>query len=123
ANGGAYTNEVWALNLDGTADWEQLMPSGPQPTGSIHPLVAYDPVRDRMIVYGGLSATTVPLGDVWALGLSGPLQWTQLWPIGTSPPPRWGAVGGYDTNGDPFIRAGGSTTNRTSVTNDPWSLS
>ena len=42
----------------------------------------YDPVRDRMVVFGGSAVRASNFNDVWALSLAGTPAWTQLTPIG-----------------------------------------
>ena len=49
--------------------------------GSVRHAAIYDPVRDRMLVFGGFGSTP---GEVWALPLSSP-AWTQLAPSGGPP--------------------------------------
>jgi hypothetical protein len=50
-----YLNDVWALSLAGTPAWTQLTPSGTPPTARCYHSAIYDPVRDRMVVFGGKS--------------------------------------------------------------------
>ena len=46
----------------------------------------YDPVRDRMVVFGGSYGSY--RNDVWALSLAGTPDWTELAPIETPPSAR-----------------------------------
>src|SRR2546426_990241 len=46
-------NEVWELSLSGSPAWTALAPSGPSPTPRSGHTAVYDPVRDRMLVFGG----------------------------------------------------------------------
>ena len=46
-------NEVWALTLSGVPTWQQLAIAGPLPERRWAASAIYDPVRDRMIVWGG----------------------------------------------------------------------
>jgi hypothetical protein len=55
----------------------------------------YDPVGDRMLVFGGYNDIQF-MNDVWALGLSGTPAWQKLLPTGTTPPPRFGHTATYD---------------------------
>src|SRR5256712_4444478 len=58
-------NDVWALSLAGTPAWSALAPArNPPPARSDHPAI-YDPVRDRMLVFGGYG--TGYLSDLWTL--------------------------------------------------------
>ena len=59
----AFLNDTWALSLS-SADgaWTQLSPEGPVPVGRDAMAAAYDPRGDRMVTFGGWSATGI-LGD------------------------------------------------------------
>jgi hypothetical protein len=72
-----YMGDVWALSLSGNPTWTRLFPSGgpPGPRG-FHSAI-YDPVGDRMIVYGGANHLEV-LRDAWAPVLSGAPVWSAL---------------------------------------------
>jgi hypothetical protein len=63
---GAYLDDVWALSLAGTPAWTQLTPSGTPPRARYYHSAIYDPVRDRMLVSGGLSMGGY-LNDAWTL--------------------------------------------------------
>ena len=66
----------------------------------------YDPLRRRMIVFGGRDN----LGyrdDVWALPLDGPPLWRQLEPTGPGPAARAWQAAIYDPAGDRMILYGG----------------
>jgi hypothetical protein len=85
------SNATWALDLSGTPTWSMLAPSGAPPPPRVECSVVYDAAGARMIVYGG---STTPfggsaLGDVWALSLEAPVQWTELSPSGAAPPARY----------------------------------
>ena len=47
----------------------------------------YDPVRDRMVVFGGYDGNG-NRNDVWALSLSGSPAWSELTPAGSLPSAR-----------------------------------
>jgi hypothetical protein len=47
---------------DGT--WLKLLPGGTPPTGRIDHTAIYDPVGNRMVVFGGLGGSGM-LNDVW----------------------------------------------------------
>ncbi len=97
--------DLWALSLSGTPTWTLLTPSGTPPAPRSAHVAAYDPVRDRMIVFGGDDGTY--LSDVWALELGGAGQWVQIVPAGTAPSPRSLAAAGYDARRDRLIVHGG----------------
>jgi hypothetical protein len=111
-------NDVWALSLNGPPVWTELSPAGTPPPARQSHTAIYDPVRDRMIVYGGAGGMT----DVWALSLSGTPAWTQLFPGGTAPAlERHCAI--YDPGGDRMIVFGGYLDGGTTTTNRVWELS
>src|SRR5262245_50766971 len=66
---GNYRNDVWALSLSGSLAWTELTPAGNPPSGRYGHAVIYDPLRDRMLVFGGWDGSL--RSDLWALSLSG----------------------------------------------------
>jgi hypothetical protein len=85
------TNETWALTLAGAPTWSLLIPSGTPPVPRSSP-GAYDGLRRRLLVFGGLDAPGNPLGDLWALDLAGAGSWSEIVAGGDAPP-----VGDYST--------------------------
>ena len=109
-------NDTWALSF-ATMTWSQLQPAGPLPPVRAGHTAVYDPLEDRMIVFGGRPEF---LNDVWSLSLANP-QWTRFEPDGALPEPREGAPGIYDPVEKRLIIFGGwdgSTTR-----NDTWAFS
>lgn len=116
-------NDVWALSLSGTPDWSQLTPVGSAPVARQTHAAAYDPVRNRMLVYGGNSGSTY-LSDLWALNLSGTPAWFQLPAGGASPGPRYYHTLNYDPTSDRMVLLGGSASGFPSLYDMTiWSLS
>src|SRR5262249_50616094 len=66
AQGNLYLNDVWALSLAGTPAWTALTPTGTPPSGRTGHTAIYDPVRDRMVVFGGAVGDNQFLNEVWA---------------------------------------------------------
>jgi hypothetical protein len=121
-------NDVWVLShadgLGGTPTWTQLSPSGPAPVARELTSAVYDPGSNRLIVFGGSSAT-VGLNDVWVLsnanGSGGAPAWTELAPSGGAPSARAGFSAVYDaTNNRMTIYGGGDSSG---ILNDAWVLS
>ena len=84
---GSYLADTWALSLSGTPAWEPISPAGISPPKRNSHAAVYDPVRDRMIVFGGFNGGF--LNDVWALSLSGTPAWRDITPAdGPAPSPR-----------------------------------
>ena len=111
-------NDLWQLSLSGTPTWTQLTPAGTPPSPRDGSLAIYDPVRDRMVLFGGSS--TAPQNDVFALSLSGAPAWSQLLIVGTPPPAR--SYGGalYDPVRDRLVLFGGIGASGT--LSDTWEL-
>jgi hypothetical protein len=113
---GSAPDDVWALALVGTPAWTQLAPTGTPPSARYGHTAVYDPVRDRMVVFGGLDFSYYSLNDVWALSLSGTSTWVQLAPAGTPPSARYGHTAVYDPARDRMVVFGGGRPN------DAWAL-
>jgi hypothetical protein len=111
-------NDTWALALNGNPSWSQLSPGGTTPPARRLHVAIYDPVRDRMIAFGGYNSTL--FGDTWALSLGGIPAWSALSPSGSPPAPRYGATSLYDRVRDRMVLFGGS---RGINLNDTWALS
>jgi hypothetical protein len=112
--GGGGLNDVWALSLAGSPAWSELSPAGPPQSARYLHTAIYDPVRDRMVVFGGDHSGDP--NDVWALTLSGSPAWSELTPVGTPPTGRYGHTAIYDPVRDRMVVFGGGG-------NDVWALS
>jgi hypothetical protein len=100
------------MPLEGPREWTRLEPIGTPPPPYIHFSVVYDPVRDRILGFGGVEFES-PAQDcgvsrdvLWALELSDPPRWQQLHAEG-SPGGRDAHAATYDPVGDRMIIAGG----------------
>ena len=116
--GTAYSYRVRAVNSGGASAWAgpasattrarawTSLPTGP--SARLDHAAIYDPVGQRMILFGGLTATGAT-NDVWELTLpsSGSPAWTQLTPSGTPPSARSGHSAIYDPIGKRVIVFGG----------------
>jgi hypothetical protein len=69
---GSSFNDVWALSFAGSPGWTQLTPAGTPPSMRYGPTAIYDPVRDRMVVFGGQVGTNQYSNEVWALNFDTP---------------------------------------------------
>ena len=113
-------NEVWSLSLAGTPAWTQLAPLGAPPSVRRWHSAIYDPVRDRMVVFGGFTGN-IYTNDVWALSLGESPEWTQLTPAGTLPHERYRHSAIYDSARDRMVVFGGWFSGDNY--GDVWSLS
>jgi hypothetical protein len=118
---GGYSNEVLILSLSGAPYWAVMLPTGTPPAARYFHSTIYDPVRDRIVVYGGAGSAGGALGDVWALTLAGSPAWSPLAPAGAPPTARYwhGAI--YDPVRDRMVVFGGYAG--ISSRNDSWALS
>ena len=104
-------NDVWELDLHGTPSWRQVVTSGTPPPARRSGAAIFDPIRNRMVVYGGFDA--VPgsdkfLADAWALDFNtSPPTWSPLAPAGTIPAGRDAMAATYDAIHDRMIIYGG----------------
>src|SRR4029078_12770439 len=98
-----YLSDVWTLSLSGTPSWTQLTPAGAPPSGRFVPSMIYDPVRDRLLVFGGTSAGPTYYNEVWQLALSGTPTWSLVTTAGTPPSGGHAHGGRLDTGRAPHV--------------------
>ena len=113
-------NDLWELSLTGTPKWTQLLKDAPPeslPSSRSGHTAIYDPVRDRMLVFGGHDVYSF----VWALSLAGTPSWSQLATQGQAPSARRGHSAIYDPLRDRMLVFGGF--DGTASQNDLWQLS
>ncbi len=114
------TNELWTLGFPGAPSWSEItIGNAPSPRRG-HSLT-YDPVRNRMIVFGGVVGLRRVDAEVWALSLDGAPSWATLQPSGGPPNARQSHSAIYDPANDRIVVFGGAD----SVGNayrDVWSL-
>src|SRR6266849_3211159 len=121
-------DDVWVLSnangVSGTPTWSQLAPSGAAPGPRWVSSAVYDPVSNRMTVFGGNNCFSGFYNDVWVLsnanGLGGTPAWTQLAPAGTPPSPSGYHTAVYDSGSNRMIVFG--VFNSGSASNQVWVL-
>jgi hypothetical protein len=116
----SYHNDVWAMSLSGSPVWTPIAPAGTAPSARYAPTAILDPVRDRLVGFGGY-ADGAALRDLWSLSLASAPAWTPLPATGTPPSPRYGPTAIYDPVRDRMILFGGRSNGID--LDDMWSLS
>ena len=119
-----YLNQLraWVLDVQGKPSWSELVSSGPSPMPREGAAMIYDPLRDRVLLFGGWSDFAPPLNDLWELRLSEPATWTHVDVSGRSPAGRGYASAVYDPVHDAMIVFGGLGVQNGPFA-DTWSLS
>jgi hypothetical protein len=113
-------NDVWVLThadgQGGNPAWAQLAPGGGSPPPRANQSAIYDPVSNRMVIYGGdneAPITPTTFGDIWVLthanGLGGTPEWSKFAPSGVSPPSRTEHSAVYDAATNRMIVFGGNS--------------
>src|SRR5207248_10477291 len=99
--------------------WAQISPARIPPAAGPGHSAIYDPVRSRMVVFGGYSYSgSEPLNDTWVLSLAGNPSWGQLTPGATPPSGRSQHSAVYDSMHDRMVVFGGY--NGVAYLNDLW---
>jgi hypothetical protein len=124
-------SDVWVLSnangLGGTPTWTELSPTGGPPAGQAYGGAVYDPINNRMIVFGGYRQASVYSNATWALsnanGQGGTPVWTNLTAEGASgsPPATQGPTAVYDVASNRMTIFGGSDASET-LYNGVWLL-
>ena len=80
------SNETWELSLGADPQWTPRTPAGGLPPIREWPQMIYDPIDDRMVLFGGLAlATSHALDDTWSFALGASPAWTPFAPDGSPP--------------------------------------
>ena len=112
------TNDVW--EYDGlTRTWTNVTAAGPIARNGV--AMAYDPLRNRIVLFGGSDEAGTMLADTW-LWDTVAKTWSQLAPP-SSPPARVGTRMVYDAANDRFVLHGGWNTTTGVIFSDTWAWS
>ncbi len=108
--------DTWAFDPS-TGDWTELEPSGGAPSAREYHRMVYDPVQQKLIMFGGSDISA--LNDTWAFD---PVAstWTELHPTGETPPVRDEHAMIYDPDSHRVILFGGWSTDEGALLNDTW---
>jgi len=130
--GGYSVNETWVLDLDNPTTWELLPVRGalPLPRGETN--AVYDPVNDRLWIWGGRHGSGAVYGEPAYLQFTNvpgdSATWVRVNPDrdptnGDQPTPRYGSGTVYDPAGQRMIFYGGGYGNANLMTSGTWALS
>jgi len=97
--------DAWALTFGATNTWS-LVGSAIKPPRRALAVGVYDPVGDRMVIWGGRSGSRTYINDTWVLAL-GSQQWSQIFPAGGTPTGRESATAIYDPIEQQMVIFGG----------------
>ncbi len=86
------------------SEWTERSECGPRPPARVNPSMAFDPLRQRVVMFGGYSHLTGPFGDTWEWDGS---CWTQVDDSG--PSARESAAMAYDGSRQRVVMHGGFT--------------
>ena len=117
---GRELGDLWQLSLADVPTWSRLEASGIAPSPRRGHAMIYDPVGDRVIVFGGFAAG-ICRNDVWELRLSISPTWNRLVPEGEGPDPRYGHAAVYDARRQRLVVLGGFRP-PTQFMSDAWAL-
>jgi hypothetical protein len=99
--------DIWSLSLEPEPRWTRLMPADPGPSARWDHAAVYDPIADRMLVFGGADSESNQLADVWALSCTEPPTWTEIHPLGAAPAGRSSHVAVFDPSANRLFVHGG----------------
>lgn len=83
---------TWAYDLD-TDTWEEMAPAVGPPRRTGH-MMAYDHDSDRVILFGGITASDDALGDTWSYDFNND-SWAEMTPVSSPRPastPPWPTI-------------------------------
>lgn len=84
---GVRQDQVWSLSLDGKPEWKLLHPGGSEPGLRLGEQLAVDPVRNRLLAFGGRTSSPFAYwDDLWQLPLPGPRRGPDGAPIARESP-------------------------------------
>jgi hypothetical protein len=101
--------DLWECALGGaTARWRRHLPTGETPLPRTRASAVLDPIRRRMVLFGGYAGR--PLDDVWQLDLRDSIpRWARVETRGIPPAGRWGQSAIYDPRRDAMVVFGGAS--------------
>ncbi len=115
---------TWQLTLAGIPTWSRLLlPHSPSPRS--HAVMVLDPLRHRLVLFGGLGADSLPLHDTWYLPLAPRTDWVMADTFVTLPRERWAAAAAFDRDHDRMVVLAGTydpCSYENVVVGDDWEM-
>jgi hypothetical protein len=120
--------DTWQLDLRGQPEWSTVATGEVKPLGRYGMTSIFDPVRNRMIIFGGSTSAGYfgTRNETWELDLKPETPaWRQLNPTGTLPLERRTLTSIFDPRRDRMVIFGGwdGTASPSAFRNDTWALS
>jgi len=112
-------DDTWELSLGPTPTWTRFDSVAAAPPARFGHNAIYDPIEDRMIVFGGTMGAR-SFGDLWQLALSDPPAWKPL-DAAAGPSPRSLAAMVYDSKRQRLVLIGGRGQDGSALA-DMWFL-
>ena len=128
--GGAPFSDVWTLSnangSGGTPTWSPQSPTGTAPAARTGQSALLDSVNNRMIVFGGTTATTT-FADTWILttanGIGGTPAWSMITVTTTAPSVAYHSAVYDAARNDMYVFAGISTQDKLQANDHAFALS
>jgi galactose oxidase-like protein len=108
--------DTWAYDFNRDS-WTQVASAG-GPSARGYATMAYDPIRERMVLYGGTASDKSPLDDTWTLDAKSG-AWTELEQAAGPGPRAWHAMV-YDMDENTIVLFGGGPSR--TYDNEVWLL-
>jgi hypothetical protein len=105
----AVLSDIWELSLGSDPTWKPILPREAT-TGCFGQGTAYDPIGQRMIVFGGYFASGQLTNRIAALSLRGEPVWSDVRASGRPPEPRVEPAMVYDARRDRLVVWSGNST-------------
>ncbi len=115
--GSAHLSDTWAYDPAANT-WTDMAPTGTAPSARGSHALAYDPVENKIVLFGGTDSTTY-FDDTWVYDVA-TNTWAQVTPAGETPPARAGHRLAYDPSSATVVLFGG--WNGTAYYNDTWTF-
>jgi uncharacterized repeat protein (TIGR01451 family) len=109
-----YYRDLWVYE---NGAWADITPTGDSPPERTLAALTYDPVKERLLLFGGRSSNGLLLADLWAFDLAS-ATWTQLDAVGPSARQAHTLI--YDPDDHLLVLVGGADASSDTFLNDTW---